>query len=97
MGFLLLTVLWVEAGNKTQKLLKYFLLVQRAVFSANHTSHFLNAEVLPVGSFCDINSSSKLVLTKLKYLLGSVAPSLGREGRMIAGATWSNDSMSAGC
>lgn len=61
-------------------MLKYFSLVQRAVFSANLTSHFLSAEVLPVGSSHDINSESKSVLTKLKYLFRSVAPSLG-EGR----------------
>lgn len=49
-------------------MLKYISLVQRAVFSANHTSHFLSAEVLPVGSSGDINSDSRSVLTKLKYL-----------------------------
>lgn len=61
-------------------MLKYFSLVQRAVFSANRTSHFLSAEVLPVGSSRDINSNSKSVLTKLKYLFHSVAPSLGEGG-----------------
>lgn len=63
------------------KMLKYLLLVQRAVFSANRTSHFLSAEVLPVGSSRDINSNSKSVLTKPKYLFHSVAPSLGEGGQ----------------
>lgn len=60
-------------------MLKYFSLVLKAVFS-DHTSHLLSAEVLPVGSSLDINSISKSVLTKLKYLFCSVAPSLGEEG-----------------
>lgn len=60
-------------------MLNYFSLVVKAVFS-DHTSRLLSAEMLPVGSSLDINSISKSVLTKLKYLLCSVAPSLGKEG-----------------
>lgn len=74
---------WQSFGLKLEikcKMLKYFSLVQRAVFSANRTSHFLSAEVLPVGSSGDINSNSKSVLTKLKYLF-PFSSSIFRGGR----------------
>jgi len=74
---------WQSFGLKLEikcKMLRYFSLVQRAVFSANRTSHFWSAEVLPAGSSRDINSNSKSALTKLKCLFGSVAPSLGEGG-----------------
>lgn len=41
------------------KMLQYLSLVQEALCDANGTSHFLSAEVLPVGSSHDINSNSK--------------------------------------
>lgn len=63
-------------------MLKYFSLAQRVVFSANGTSHFLSAEVLSVGSSGDINSNSKSVLTKFKYLFPFSSSTFrgGREG-----------------
>lgn len=74
---------WQSFGLKLEikcKPLKYFSLVPRAALSADRTWHFLNAEVLPVGGSQDINSTSKSVLTKLKYLFRSGAPSLGEGG-----------------